>query len=85
MDYLSSSLVTASFNSKGECDFFSGIIVGEGSASFSCNGDLTPSTIKPIDLVRAGRLATSVKKRYVIATVLSDQQIRYYVFQWNRP
>ncbi len=43
------------------------------------------STIEPIDLVRAGRLATSVRKRYVIATVLSDQQIRYYVFQWNRP
>ncbi len=43
------------------------------------------TTIKPIDLVRAGRLATSVRKRYVIATVLSDQQIRYYVFQWNRP
>ncbi|WP_455143447.1 tRNA-intron lyase [Candidatus Hodarchaeum mangrovi] len=41
--------------------------------------------IEPIDLVRAGRLATSVRKRYVIATVLSDQQIRYYVFQWNRP
>lgn len=43
------------------------------------------SNIEPIDLVRAGRLATSVRKRYVIATVLSDQQIRYYVFQWNRP
>ncbi|MHA2223675.1 MAG: tRNA-intron lyase [Candidatus Hodarchaeales archaeon] len=43
------------------------------------------STIEPIDLVRAGRLATSVRKRYVIATVLSDRQIRYYVFQWNRP
>ncbi|MFX1514841.1 MAG: tRNA-intron lyase [Promethearchaeota archaeon] len=43
------------------------------------------SRIEPIDLVRAGRLATSVRKRYVIATVLSDQQIRYYVFQWNRP
>ncbi|MFX0184107.1 MAG: tRNA-intron lyase [Candidatus Hodarchaeota archaeon] len=43
------------------------------------------SKIEPIDLVRAGRLATSVRKRYVIATVLSDQQIRYYVFQWNRP
>jgi tRNA-intron endonuclease len=43
------------------------------------------SHIEPIDLVRAGRLATSVRKRYVIATVLSDQQIRYYVFQWNRP
>ncbi|MFX0151926.1 MAG: tRNA-intron lyase [Candidatus Hodarchaeota archaeon] len=43
------------------------------------------SKIEPIDLVRAGRLATSVRKRYVIATVLSDRQIRYYVFQWNRP
>ncbi len=48
---------------------------------------LIPRTAKlePIDLVRAGRLATSVRKRYVIATVLSDKQIRYYVFQWNRP
>lgn len=46
-----------------------------------------PRTVKlePIDLVRAGRLATSVRKRYVIATVLSDTQTRYYVFQWNRP
>jgi tRNA-intron endonuclease len=43
------------------------------------------SKIEPIDLVRAGRLATSVRKRYVIATVLSDQTIRYYVFAWNRP
>ena len=43
------------------------------------------SRIEPIDLVRAGRLATSVRKRYVIATVLSAKQIRYYVFQWNRP
>jgi len=43
------------------------------------------SKIEPIDLVRAGRLATSVRKRYVIATVLSDKQIRYYAFQWNRP
>lgn len=43
------------------------------------------SKLEPIDLVRAGRLATSVRKRYVIATVLSDIQIRYYVFQWNRP
>jgi len=43
------------------------------------------SKLEPIDLVRAGRLATSVRKRYVIATVLSDQQVRYYVFQWSRP
>lgn len=43
------------------------------------------SRIEPIHLVLSGRLATSVRKRYVIATVLSDQRIRYYVFQWNRP
>ncbi|MHA2495888.1 MAG: tRNA-intron lyase [Candidatus Hodarchaeales archaeon] len=43
------------------------------------------SKIQPIDLVRAGRLATSVRKRYVIATVLSDQQVRYYVFSWQKP
>ena len=41
--------------------------------------------IQPIDLVRAGRLATSVRKRYVIATVLPDRQVRYYVFSWHKP
>lgn len=43
------------------------------------------SRIQPIDLVRAGRLATSVRKRYVIATVLPDRQVRYYVFSWYKP
>ena len=43
------------------------------------------SKIEPIDLVRAGRLATSVRKRYVIATVMADKSIRYYVFQWHKP
>ncbi len=43
------------------------------------------STLKPIDLVRAGRLATSVRKRYVIATVLPDRSVRYYVFSWFKP
>lgn len=46
---------------------------------------LQSDKLEPIDLVRAGRLATSVRKRYVIATVLSNYEIRYYVFQWNRP
>ncbi|MHA2233187.1 MAG: tRNA-intron lyase [Candidatus Hodarchaeales archaeon] len=40
---------------------------------------------QPIDLVRAGRLATSVRKRYVIATVLPDKQVRYYMFSWYKP
>ncbi|MFX0090870.1 MAG: tRNA-intron lyase [Candidatus Hodarchaeota archaeon] len=43
------------------------------------------STIKPLDLVRAGRLATSVRKRFVIATVLQNQEISYYIFEWHKP
>ena len=43
------------------------------------------SKLEPIDLVKAGRLATSVRKRYVIATVLSDNRVKYYIFQWNKP
>ncbi len=43
------------------------------------------SVIKSIDLVRAGRLATSVRKRYVIGTVLPNNQVRYYVFSWYKP
>ncbi len=37
-----------------------------------------------IDLIRAGRLATSVRKKFVIATI-KDNKIKYYVFQWHRP
>jgi len=38
-----------------------------------------------IDLVRAGRLATSVRKRFVIATVKGEKVIRYFVLEWFRP
>ncbi len=37
-----------------------------------------------IDLVRAGRVATTVRKKYVIATVLEDKSIRYYIFKWKK-
>ena len=44
------------------------------------------SKIHPLDLVSAGRLANSVKKRYVMATVMSDKpDIRYYEFKWTKP
>ncbi|MFX1534533.1 MAG: tRNA-intron lyase [Promethearchaeota archaeon] len=43
------------------------------------------SRIKPLDLVRAGRLATSVRKRFVVATVLQSQEISYYIFEWHKP
>ncbi|MFX0102822.1 MAG: tRNA-intron lyase [Candidatus Hodarchaeota archaeon] len=45
--------------------------------------------ISAIDMVRAGRLATSVKKRFVIASISSGDstlpQIAYYVFKWFKP
>ncbi len=37
-----------------------------------------------IDFVRAGRLANSVRKRWVIATILRDGSIRYFIFTWHR-
>lgn len=37
-----------------------------------------------IDFVRAGRLANSVRKKWVIATLLPDKTIRYFVFSWYR-
>ncbi|MFX0108967.1 MAG: tRNA-intron lyase [Candidatus Hodarchaeota archaeon] len=39
----------------------------------------------PLDIVRAGRLATSVRKKFIIATVKENGQIAYYSFVWHRP
>lgn len=43
------------------------------------------SKIYPLDLVSAGRLANSVKKRYVMASVISEKEIKYYEFKWTKP
>lgn len=43
------------------------------------------SKIYPLDLVSAGRLANSVKKRYVMASVISEADIKYYEFKWTKP
>ena len=43
------------------------------------------SKIHPLDLVSAGRLANSVKKRYVMASVISESEIKYYEFKWTKP
>lgn len=40
------------------------------------------ASISAIDMVRAGRLATSVKKRFVIANPTARS---YYVFKWYKP
>ena len=40
------------------------------------------SSISALDIVRAGRLATSVKKKFVIANSLTKS---YYVFNWKKP
>ena len=41
--------------------------------------------VQPLDIVRAGRLATSVRKRFIIATVKENKEIVYYSFTWYRP
>lgn len=56
---------------------------GKDHSSFVVH--IIASNVEPIHLVRAGRLATSVKKRYVIATVLNTGLVRYYIFSWYKP
>ncbi|MHA1770787.1 MAG: tRNA-intron lyase [Candidatus Thorarchaeota archaeon] len=41
--------------------------------------------VLPLDIVRAGRLATSVRKKFIIATVKENGEIVYYSFVWFRP
>jgi len=41
--------------------------------------------LSPIDIVRAGRLATSVRKKFVIATVEPTGEPKYYIFSWFKP
>ncbi len=42
------------------------------------------SEISAIEVVRAGRLATSVRKRFVLATP-REGKTRYFVFSWMKP
>ena len=41
--------------------------------------------VDPLDIVRAGRLATSVRKKFIISTVQEDGGIAYYSFVWHKP
>lgn len=41
--------------------------------------------ISAIEVVRAGRLATSVRKRFVLATPTKAGKVRYFVFSWIKP
>ncbi|MHA1168196.1 MAG: tRNA-intron lyase [Candidatus Hodarchaeales archaeon] len=58
---------------------------GIDHAAFLVQVVVSNSKLEAIHLVRAGRLATSVKKRYVIATVLKNEDVRYYIFKWHKP
>ncbi len=46
---------------------------------------LEGSKISGDDLVRAGRLATSVRKRFVYAVVGKKGGVRYVMFRWFKP
>ncbi len=41
--------------------------------------------VVPLDIVRAGRLATSVRKKFIIATVKDSGDVAYYSFVWHKP
>ncbi len=41
--------------------------------------------LEPLDIVRAGRLATSVRKKFIIATIKETGEIAYYSFVWFKP
>lgn len=43
------------------------------------------SELTAIELVRAGRLATSVRKKFVIATILPSNEVKYFGFVWQKP
>ena len=42
-------------------------------------------SISAIEMVRAGRLATSVRKKFIIATLPLPEKISYYMFTWFKP
>ncbi|MFX0169006.1 MAG: tRNA-intron lyase [Candidatus Hodarchaeota archaeon] len=41
--------------------------------------------VSAIEVVRAGRLATSVRKRFVLATASETGKVRYFIFSWIKP
>jgi tRNA-intron endonuclease len=55
---------------------------GKDHSSFIVQVFPKNSSITALDIVRAGRLATSVKKRFVVANA---QTKSYYVFNWRKP
>jgi len=42
------------------------------------------TTINPIETVRAGRLATTVRKKFIIATISPSGSVNYLIFEWKK-
>jgi tRNA-intron endonuclease len=42
------------------------------------------TTINPIETVRAGRLATTVRKKFIIATISLSGVVNYLIFEWKK-
>ena len=58
---------------------------GKDHAPFLVHVIPQKSGVLPLDIVRAGRLATSVRKKFIIATVKETGSIAFYSFVWHRP
>ncbi|RDD54016.1 MAG: tRNA-intron lyase [Candidatus Korarchaeota archaeon NZ13-K] len=53
-------------------------------APYLCIADSLDGRIRPVDLIRAGRLATSVRKELVVSLVSGDEVLNYKV-RWVKP
>lgn len=42
------------------------------------------TTVNPIETVRAGRLATTVRKKFIIATISPSGIVNYLIFEWRK-
>jgi tRNA-intron endonuclease len=42
------------------------------------------NAINPIETVRAGRLATTVRKKFIIATISPSGIVNYLIFEWRK-
>ncbi|MHA1712925.1 MAG: tRNA-intron lyase [Candidatus Ranarchaeia archaeon] len=58
---------------------------GIDHAPFIVHVNQKGNRITAIEMVRAGRLATSVRKKFVIASIDRNRTPRYFAFHWFKP
>lgn len=54
-------------------------------APYLCIASPLDGRVRPVDLIRAGRLATSVRKELVVSLVSSNDEVLNYKLKWFKP